>query len=74
MPVTRAMFDEYMVPCFAPAQFIPVRGEGSRMWDQNGRMYLDFTGGVAVCALGHCRPALVEAVAQSRPSCTCRTG
>jgi acetylornithine/succinyldiaminopimelate/putrescine aminotransferase len=44
------MFDQYMVPCFAPAQFIPVRGEGSRMWDQNGRMYIDFASGVAVTA------------------------
>ena len=42
MPVTRAMFDEVMVPCFAPAPFIPVRGEGSRVWDQQGRMYIDF--------------------------------
>jgi len=61
-PVTRAMFDEYMVPCFAPAQFIPVRGEGSRMWDQQGRMYIDFAGGVAVTALGHCHPAMVRAL------------
>jgi len=60
VPVTRAMFDEYMVPCFAPAQFIPVRGEGSRMWDQHGRMYIDFASGVAVTALGHCHPAMVR--------------
>jgi succinylornithine transaminase family protein len=62
VPVTRSMFDEYMVPCFAPAQFIPVRGEGSRMWDQDGRMYIDFASGVAVTALGHCHPALVRAL------------
>src|SRR5450755_2470290 len=64
VPVTRAMFDEYMVPCFAPAQFIPVRGEGSRMWDQHGRMYIDFASGVAVTALGHCHPALVRALTE----------
>jgi len=62
--VTRAMFDEYMVPCFAPAQFIPVRGEGSRVWDQQGRMYIDFASGVAVTALGHCHPALVRALTE----------
>jgi succinylornithine transaminase family protein len=62
LPVTRAMFDEYMVPCFAPAPFIPVRGEGSRVWDQDGRMYIDFAGGVAVTALGHCHPAMVKAI------------
>ncbi len=60
--VTRATFDEVMVPCFAPAPFVPVRGEGSRVWDQNGRMYIDFAGGVAVTALGHCHPAMVKAI------------
>jgi succinylornithine aminotransferase len=62
LPVTRATFDEVMVPCFAPAPFIPVRGEGSRVWDQAGRMYIDFAGGVAVTALGHCHPAMVKAL------------
>src|SRR6476661_9252878 len=62
-PVTRALFDEVMVPCFAPAQFVPVRGEGSRVWDQEGRMYIDFASGVAVTALGHCHPAMVKALA-----------
>lgn len=62
MPVTRALFDEVMVPCFAPAPFIPVRGEGSRVWDQEGRLYIDFASGVAVTALGHCHPAMVRAL------------
>ncbi len=62
MPVTRALFDEVMVPCYAPAQFIPVRGEGSRVWDQDGRMYIDFAAGVAVSALGHCHPAMLRAL------------
>jgi succinylornithine aminotransferase len=62
MPVTRAMFDQLMVPCFAPASFVPVRGEGSRLWDQSGRMYIDFASGVAVTALGHCHPAMIRAL------------
>ena len=62
LPVTRLLFDEVMVPCFAPAPFVPVRGEGSRVWDQDGRMYIDFAGGVAVTALGHCHPAMVRAI------------
>jgi acetylornithine/N-succinyldiaminopimelate aminotransferase len=67
VPVTRAMFDELMVPCFAPAPFVPVRGEGSRVWDQHGRMYVDFASGVAVTALGHCHPVMVKALeAQAR--------
>jgi len=64
LPVTRATFDEVMVPCFAPAPFLPVRGEGSRVWDQAGRMYIDFAAGVAVTALGHCHPAMVKALTE----------
>lgn len=64
LPVTRAMFDELIVPCYAPAEFIPVRGEGSRVWDQQGRLYIDFAGGVAVTALGHCHPAMQKALAE----------
>ncbi|MCE7879013.1 MAG: aminotransferase class III-fold pyridoxal phosphate-dependent enzyme, partial [Betaproteobacteria bacterium PRO3] len=64
MPVTREDFDRLMVPCYAPAAFVPVRGEGSRVWDQQGRMYIDFASGVAVTSLGHCHPAIVRALEQ----------
>ncbi|WP_312946810.1 aspartate aminotransferase family protein [Superficieibacter sp.] len=56
--VTRNNFDEWMMPVYAPAAFIPVRGEGSRLWDQMGNEYIDFAGGIAVNALGHAHPAL----------------
>ncbi|MBS1156685.1 MAG: aspartate aminotransferase family protein [Proteobacteria bacterium] len=59
---TRADFDRYLVPTYAPADFVPVLGAGSRLWDQNDREYIDFAGGVAVNALGHCHPALVAAL------------
>ena len=36
-----------------------VRGEGARVWDSDGKEYLDFTGGIAVTALGHCHPKVV---------------
>jgi succinylornithine transaminase family protein len=62
MPVTRELFDQIMVPCYAPAPFVPVRGEGSRVWDQNGKLYIDFASGVAVTALGHCHPAMIRAL------------
>ncbi|MCC6868692.1 MAG: aminotransferase class III-fold pyridoxal phosphate-dependent enzyme, partial [Burkholderiales bacterium] len=64
LPVTRAMFDELMVPIYAPAPFVPVRGEGSRVWDQDGKMYIDFAEGVAVTSLGHCHPARVCALTE----------
>ena len=59
---TRADFDRYLVPTYAPADFIPVLGAGSRIWDQNDREYIDFAGGIAVNALGHCHPALINAL------------
>ena len=62
LAVTREVFDEVMVPNYAPAKIIPVRGEGSRVWDQEGREYVDFAGGIAVNGLGHCHPKLVEAL------------
>lgn len=60
--VTRSLFDEVMVPNYAPAKMIPVKGEGSRVWDQDGLEYVDFAGGIAVSSLGHCHPALVSAL------------
>jgi len=62
MPLTRAAFDQYMVPNYAPADFVPVMGAGSRIWDQAGREFIDFAGGIAVNSLGHCHPALVAAL------------
>ncbi|MGR4066822.1 aspartate aminotransferase family protein [Halomonas sp. LR3S48] len=61
---TRADFDQYMVPNYSPQKVIPVRGEGSRLWDQEGREYIDFAGGIAVNSLGHCHPVLVEALTE----------
>jgi len=58
----RQDFDHYMTPNYAPQQIIPVRGEGSRLWDQEGREYIDFAGGIAVNSLGHCHPVLVNAL------------
>ncbi|HCW0178526.1 MULTISPECIES: succinylornithine/acetylornithine transaminase [Citrobacter] len=62
LSITRENFDEWMMPVYAPAPFIPVRGEGSRLWDQQGKEYIDFAGGIAVNALGHAHPALREAL------------
>lgn len=63
-PVQRADFDQVMVPNYAPAAFIPVRGAGSRVWDQSGRELIDFAGGIAVNVLGHAHPALVKALTE----------
>lgn len=60
--ITRQDFDQHMVPVFSPASFIPVKGEGSRIWDQNDKEYIDFAGGIAVNALGHAHPVAVNAL------------
>ena len=60
--ITREDFDAYMVPCFAPAPFIPVKAAGSRVWDQQGKEYIDVAGGIAVNALGHANPELAKAL------------
>jgi acetylornithine/N-succinyldiaminopimelate aminotransferase len=62
--VERGLFDEVMVPCYNPMEMIPVKGEGSRIWDQEGNEYIDFAGGIAVSCLGHCHPAMVEALTE----------
>ena len=62
--ISREMFDEFMVPNYSPGLQMPVRGEGSRLWDQEGREYVDFAGGIAVSALGHVHPALVAALTE----------
>ncbi|SFU42630.1 aspartate aminotransferase family protein [Xenorhabdus koppenhoeferi] len=56
--IQRNWFDQYMVPCFSPAKFIPVKAKGSRVWDQAGKEYVDFAGGIAVNSLGHANDEL----------------
>ncbi|MBI0103784.1 aspartate aminotransferase family protein [Gilliamella sp. W8145] len=62
--ITRDLFDKVILPVYSPANFIPVKGNGSRVWDQNGEEYIDFAGGIAVNALGHCHPQLINALQQ----------
>jgi len=60
--ISRSLYDQIMVPNYAPLNMIPVRGKGSRVWDQNDNEYLDLTGGIAVNALGHAHPELNKAL------------
>jgi succinylornithine transaminase family protein len=61
-PVDRSTFDEVIVPTYAPSSLLPVRALGLDLWAQDGKRYLDFTGGIAVTALGHANPAIVAAL------------
>ena len=57
-----SLYDQYVMKNYARAALTLVRGEGSHVWDDRGRRYLDFTSGIAVTALGHGHPHWVEAV------------
>lgn len=62
MNPTAENFQRYVLPTYARQPLTLVRGEGARVWDDQGRRYLDFCTGIAVCSLGHCHPRLVEAI------------
>ncbi|TEB13219.1 acetylornithine transaminase [Pelotomaculum propionicicum] len=56
--------DKYLMRNYGRIPLVPVKGEGVRMWDADGREYLDFVSGIAVNALGHSPLAVVEAVSE----------
>jgi predicted acetylornithine/succinylornithine family transaminase len=58
----RALEERYLMRIYARAPVDFVRGEGARLWDSEGNEYLDFLAGISVCTVGHCNPAVVEAV------------
>ena len=53
---------DYYLPVYRPRELVLARGQGARVWDADGRDYLDFGAGIAVCSLGHCDPDLVAAL------------
>jgi acetylornithine/N-succinyldiaminopimelate aminotransferase len=58
----QALEREWLMPTYKRAQVAFVRGEGARLWDTDGRRYLDFLAGISVNSLGHCHPAIVAAI------------
>ena len=60
----RALHEQYMFPNYAPLQMMPSHGRGARLWDNEGREFVDFAAGIAVSALGHAHPELVDALHQ----------
>jgi acetylornithine/N-succinyldiaminopimelate aminotransferase len=59
---SRERYAAALMNTFGPPQLVLARGQGARVWDEDGREYLDLLGGIAVNALGHAHPAVVEAV------------
>jgi acetylornithine aminotransferase/acetylornithine/N-succinyldiaminopimelate aminotransferase len=59
---TADLYDAYVLKNYARAPLTLVRGKGSRVWDDQGNSYLDFSSGLAVSSVGHCHPHWVAAV------------
>jgi acetylornithine/N-succinyldiaminopimelate aminotransferase len=55
-------FEKFVVPSYARFDLVLERGEGSYVWDVDGKRYLDLGGGIAVCSLGHAHPEITEAL------------
>lgn len=60
----KRLAESHMVPTYAQAPFVASHGRGSDLYDLEGNRYLDFTGGIAVNALGHSHPRVVDAICQ----------
>ncbi|HST31212.1 MAG TPA: aspartate aminotransferase family protein [Chthoniobacterales bacterium] len=60
----RELFDKYVVPSYARFELVLERGEGSQVWDIDGKRYLDLAGGIAVCSLGHAHPEITKALTE----------
>ena len=55
------LYSKYVMPTYSPTRVL-VKGKGTRVWDAEGGVYLDFMSGIAVTSVGHCHPAVVEAI------------
>ncbi len=60
----RRMNEQYVLNTYGPRKLALARGAGARLWDVEGREYLDFFAGIAVCNLGHCHPKVTEAICE----------
>ncbi|MCK4422914.1 MAG: aminotransferase class III-fold pyridoxal phosphate-dependent enzyme, partial [Candidatus Omnitrophica bacterium] len=55
-------YDKYVMPTYTRTPLCLVKGRGSKVWDIDGREYLDFFPGWAVSGLGHCHPKVISAI------------
>lgn len=60
MSAVREAYLAVMTPNYAPVEIMPACGKGSRLWDTEGNEYVDFAAGIAVSALGHAHPELID--------------
>ena len=62
IPFNVDSFNEVVMSTYGRFPLVLERGAGCRVWDTQGKEYLDFVAGIATCTLGHAHPAMVEAV------------
>ena len=60
----RRQYDAHLLPVYTPPSPVFTRGQGAKVWDTEGREYVDFGGGIAVLSLGHAPPSLSAAIAE----------
>lgn len=60
----QALDNQYVMGTYARQPVVFVRGEGARLWDSEGREYLDFLAGIAVVGAGHCHPKVADAISK----------
>jgi len=60
----RELFEQTVVPSYARFDLVLERGDGSYVWDIDGKRYLDLAGGIAVCSLGHAHPEMIKALTE----------
>ncbi|MCE9610723.1 MAG: aminotransferase class III-fold pyridoxal phosphate-dependent enzyme [Chthoniobacter sp.] len=61
-PTTRELYDRYVIPTYGRFDLRLARGQGSVVWDEDGKRYLDFGAGIAVTSIGHCHPRVLAAM------------
>ena len=57
-------FDKHVIPTYARRPIVFVKGKGAKLWDTEGKVYLDFLAGISVLNIGHSHPAVVDAIRQ----------
>ena len=63
-PSTGELFAQYVIPTYGRFDLRIARGKGCRVWDEEGKAYLDFGAGIAVCSIGHSHPRITDALAR----------
>ena len=59
---THDQFTNYVLPTYGRFPIVPDKAQGAYLWDSEGKKYLDFCTGIAVCSIGHCHPRLTRAI------------